>query len=121
VLVGINGNINNNINLKLNTLKSTEFAYWLQGFFELSDTNTPLTEKQVQTIKNHLKLVFLHEIDPSYSNDPTVQKIMQNVHDGKNALDGIKVDKPIVHRVNNSNFGGTYNAGTAVFTNYKIS
>lgn len=90
----INGNINNNINLKLNTLKSTEFVFWLQGFFELSEPNTPLTDKQVQTIKNHLKLVFLYEIDPSYSNDPTVQKIMQNVHDGKNALDGIKLEKP---------------------------
>lgn len=94
VLVGINGNINNNINLKLNTLKSTEFAFWLQGFFELSDANATLTEKQVQTIKNHLKLVFLHEIDPSYSDDPTVQKIFQNIHDGKKPLEGIKLDKP---------------------------
>lgn len=72
-------------------MTSKDFVYWLQGFFELSDANTPLTEKQVQTIKNHLKLVFLHEIDPSYSNDPTVQKIFQNIHDGKKPLDGIGV------------------------------
>jgi len=64
-------------------MTSREYVYWLQGFFELAEPNTPLTEKQVQTIKNHLKLVFLHEINPSYSDDPTVQKIFQNIHDGK--------------------------------------
>ena len=72
-------------------MTSKDFAYWLQGFFELADPNTPLTEKQVQTIKNHLKLVFLHEIDPSYSDDPTVQKIFQNIHDGKKPLEGLDI------------------------------
>lgn len=33
------------------------FAYWLQGFFELSGTDK-LTEKQVQIVKDHLALVF---------------------------------------------------------------
>ena len=76
-------------------MTSKDFAYWLQGFFELSDANAPLTEKQVQTIKNHLKLVFLHEIDPSYSDDPTVQKIFQNIHDGKKPLEGLNItNKP---------------------------
>ena len=75
-------------------MTSREFCYWLQGSFELSEPNIPLTEKQVQIIKNHLKLVFLHEIDPSYSGDPTVQRIFQNVHDGKKPLDGIKLEKP---------------------------
>ena len=60
-------------------MKSTEFAYWLQGFFELSESNT-LTEKQVETIKNHLNLVFYHEIDPSYSSNPKVQAEMQNIY-----------------------------------------
>ena len=73
-------------------MTSKDFAYWLQGFFELSNANTPLTEKQVQTIKNHLKLVFLHEIDPSYSDDLTVQKIFQNIHDGKKPLDGVGLE-----------------------------
>jgi hypothetical protein len=73
-------------------LKSTEFVYWLQGFFELSEPNTPLTMEQIQIIKNHLKLVFLYEIDPSYSEDKTVQAIFQNIHDGKNPLEGIKID-----------------------------
>lgn len=77
-------------------MDSKSFVFWLQGFFELADSNTALTEKQVQTIKNHLKLVFLHEIDPSYSDDPTVQKIFQNIHDGKKPLDGLDIkNKPV--------------------------
>jgi len=75
-------------------MKSNEFAYWLQGFFELSNTNT-LDEKQVQMIKNHLKLVFLYDIDPSYSDDKTVQAIFQNIHDGKPPLEGINITKVI--------------------------
>lgn len=63
-------------------MKSTEFCYWLQGFFEISDAKT-LTPKQVEIIQNHLKLVFYHEIDPSYSDDPKVQETLQNIHDGK--------------------------------------
>ena len=74
-------------------MTSTQFAFWLQGLFELTDTKT-LNEKQVQTIKNHLKLVFLYDIDPSYSNDKTVQQIFQNIHDGKKPLDGFSVVKP---------------------------
>lgn len=34
-----------------------EFAYWLKGYFELSESNT-LTDKQVSIIKKHLELVF---------------------------------------------------------------
>ena len=34
-------------------MKSTEFAYWLQGFFELSETNS-LSERQTEIIKNHI-------------------------------------------------------------------
>jgi hypothetical protein len=40
-------------------MESKSFCYWLQGLFELTDSKT-LNEKQVETIKNHLKLV-LHQ------------------------------------------------------------
>ncbi len=74
-------------------MTSKEFAYWLQGLFELrEDQDAPLTARQVQTIKNHLKLVFLHEIDPSYSDDKTVQQIFQNIHDGKKPLEGVTLE-----------------------------
>jgi hypothetical protein len=38
-------------------MEALNFAYWLQGFFEISG-NTKLNETQVQVIKDHLKLVF---------------------------------------------------------------
>ena len=71
-------------------MTSKDFAYWLQGMFELTDVEV-LDEKQVTMIKNHLKLVFLYDIDPSYSKDPKVQHIFQNIHDGKEVLDGVDI------------------------------
>ena len=38
-------------------MNSESFTYWLQGFVELSDTDT-ISERQWLTIKDHLKLVF---------------------------------------------------------------
>ena len=61
-------------------MKAVEFCYWLQGHFELSG-QSELTPFQVQQIKNHLSLVFKHEIDPSYTNlDPASA---QAIHDQK--------------------------------------
>lgn len=34
-----------------------EFCYWLQGFFELSESNG-MSPKQVEIVKEHLRLVF---------------------------------------------------------------
>ncbi len=64
-------------------MTSRDFAYWLQGFFEISDTNK-LNEKQVDMIKNHLNLVFFHEIDPSMTPDKKKQQLMNQIHHGKN-------------------------------------
>jgi len=38
-------------------MNSLEFAYWLQGFFELANPKT-LNETQVQIIREHLDMVF---------------------------------------------------------------
>ncbi len=47
-------------------MKSTEFAYWLQGFFELSgDSIKELNEKHCVLIKKHLELVFTYDKTPS--------------------------------------------------------
>jgi hypothetical protein len=62
-------------------MRSTEFAYWLQGFFELSETNE-ITPRQVEIIKNHLKLVFYYDIDKSYGVDQKTSETMQAIHDG---------------------------------------
>jgi len=39
------------------------FCYWLQGHFELNPDLKELDEKQIQIIKEHLKLVF-NQITP---------------------------------------------------------
>lgn len=46
-------------------MKATEFCYWMQGMFELTRTKS-LDETQVEIIKRHLNMVFIHDIDPSY-------------------------------------------------------
>jgi hypothetical protein len=54
-------------------MQSRDFAYWLQGFFEIVDpknVNKPaLSSEQVDIIRRHLALVFKHEIDPSFGSD----------------------------------------------------
>ena len=64
-------------------MKSRDFCFWLQGWFELNGTIDPregATPETLQVIQNHLKLVFKHEIDPSMP-DPNGE--LQAVHDGK--------------------------------------
>ena len=66
------------------------FAYWLQGFFEISDSNT-LTPEQVKMIRAHLNLVFFHAIDPETLKDKSeVEKLKyQKIHDGAKSGDTI--------------------------------
>jgi len=45
-------------------MTSRDFAFWLQGFFEVADP-VDITITQTEMIKSHLALVFKHEIDPS--------------------------------------------------------
>ncbi len=45
-------------------MKSRDFCYWLQGYFELDGTEEGLSKKQTECVKKHLALVFAHEIDP---------------------------------------------------------
>jgi hypothetical protein len=60
-------------------MTSRDFCYWLQGAFEVNDPSLGLNPDQVAIIRNHLNLVFIHEIDPSIPGDP---QILQDVHDG---------------------------------------
>lgn len=46
-------------------MKTRDFAYWLQGYFEIAGPG-PLSENQVKIIMKHLNMVFYHEIDPSF-------------------------------------------------------
>lgn len=61
-------------------MKANEFCYWLQGHFELNSSNE-LTLEQVQIIKNHLNMVFIHDIDKSYPKEQ--QQKLNEAHTGK--------------------------------------
>jgi hypothetical protein len=65
-------------------MTSRDFAYWLQGFFEITGTNK-IDEGQAEMIKSHLNLVFKHEIDPSLNEGKSKVEVqdLQDVHDGK--------------------------------------
>jgi hypothetical protein len=46
-----------------NNMNERDFCYWLQGFFEVSNSET-LTKEQVLMIKEHLQLVFYNVTKP---------------------------------------------------------
>lgn len=66
-------------------MTTVNFAYWLQGFFEITGTNT-ITEDQVKMIKAHLNMVFVHDIDPKMGNQAH-QNTLNAIHNmgGMNA------------------------------------
>lgn len=65
-------------------MTSRDFAYWLQGFFEISESST-LDARQVDLIKRHLNMVFIHEIDPSFPAQE--QSALDKAHNGKTEVD----------------------------------
>lgn len=48
-------------------MTSRDFVYWFQGFLEISNTKE-INEDQLKIVRNHLTMVFKHEIDPSMGN-----------------------------------------------------
>jgi hypothetical protein len=65
-------------------MTARDFAYWLQGYFEIHGKAESLTPQQVEMIKRHLALVFQHEIDPSFGDEQT-QQTLNNIH-GNNPM-----------------------------------
>ncbi len=62
-------------------MTSRDFAYWLQGYFEVSGA-TAIDAAATDLIKRHLNMVFVHEIDPSMG-DAKHQAVLNAVHQGK--------------------------------------
>jgi hypothetical protein len=60
-------------------MTARDFCYWLQGNFEIANPQC-LNERETTLIKQHLALVFKHEIDPSFGKD---REALQAIHDGK--------------------------------------
>lgn len=60
-------------------MTSRDFIYWLQGFFEIAQPKT-LTKEQVDMIQNHMAMVFITEIDPSFGEEK--QEALSMAHVG---------------------------------------
>ncbi len=60
-------------------MKSRDFCYWLQGYFELHHGEPGITASQAKLIQNHLNMVFQHEIDPSFGG-PAEQAKLSATH-----------------------------------------
>ena len=60
-------------------MTSTNFAYFMQGYFELGNPKT-ISKEDLAKIKGHLKLVFRDDIDPSMGN----QEHQQNLNNAHN-------------------------------------
>ena len=61
-------------------MTARDFAYWLQGYFEIHGKAVSLSPDQIGLIKRHLALVFRHEIDPSFG-DEAQQTALNSIHD----------------------------------------
>lgn len=59
-------------------MTSRDFCFWLQGYFEVSGEKT-ISGDQVEIIKSHLAMVFVHEIDPAMGS-PSQQSILNAIH-----------------------------------------
>jgi len=59
-------------------MTSVNFCYWLQGFFELQGAKK-VTPAQVEIMKAHLNMVFVHEIDPAMG-DQAHQDELNAIH-----------------------------------------
>lgn len=66
-------------------MTSRDFAFWLQGFFEITNP-VEISKIQTEMIKRHLSLVFKHEIDPAMG-DNVHQEELNNIHHGSNITD----------------------------------
>ncbi len=59
-------------------MTSRDYCFWLQGFFEVAKPQE-LTPEQTTLIRQHLALVFKHEIDPSMG-PPKHQDALNQIH-----------------------------------------
>ena len=59
-------------------MTSRDFAFWLQGYFEISGVDE-IGVPETEMIKKHLNLVFKHEIDPSMG-DEKHQQVLNEIH-----------------------------------------
>lgn len=71
-------------------MKSENFCYWLQGYFEILGKSESLTTEQVDCIKRHLNMVFYHDLDPKMG-DKSHQQKLQEIHDGSTLVNTAEI------------------------------
>ena len=65
-------------------MNTIDFCFWLQGYFEIHGKDE-ISAKQAEIIKNHLNLVFKHEIDPLREEQTTTPAtVLNHTHSPKN-------------------------------------
>ena len=52
-------------------MTAEQFAYWLQGYFEMSNPNVALTAEQTKMVREHLATVFTKVTPPLAPSAPT--------------------------------------------------
>jgi len=66
-------------------MTSRDFAYWLMGSLELTPPEDGLNKEQTQILKNHLNMVFAHDITP----DGELKYKPGFSFDGQEEIDGL--------------------------------
>lgn len=72
-------------------MTARDFCFWIQGKLEIDSAKfvegsciEPLTLSQIECIKHHLALVFIHDIDPKIDKGNAVLKAaLDSAHFGK--------------------------------------
>ena len=67
-------------------MNAIDFCFWLQGYFEIHG-KADVTPEQAEIIKNHLNLVFKHEIDPLRDKQTTTpSSVLNQTHNSNDPL-----------------------------------
>jgi hypothetical protein len=72
---------------KASSMTSRDFAYWLQGYFEIAKPSS-VDADALAMIQAHLSMVFVHEIDPSHGG-PEEQAKLNAIHNATGELTGM--------------------------------
>jgi len=73
-------------------MTSRDFAFWLQGYFEISGVDE-IGVPETEMIKRHLNLVFKHEIDPAMGDDKH-QQVLNEIHSGVGPSNNFPFNNP---------------------------
>lgn len=74
-------------------MTARDFAYWLQGYFEIHGKDAALSAEQLEIVKAHLNMVFIHEIDPSFPAEQ--QEPLNQAHGQSHAFQPSVIHRPV--------------------------